>query len=218
MALGAAPAGRKTPVDGAVSEPKRPQTPLVDALVDAPAFASVQPSIASRRQRPPGVHAGDLAAWLRAEGRGSADVDAASRYRAGAFTGRCSRRNWASCGGWRLDGGGRAAGDCLDAGRGSEGELGFAASVGWRLSGRYRLGQPIDPGCAKTQWRQHRIETSCAARPQSRSLSQAHPGWTRCCSAITFLGIITVQMPVNGLMWLESPCSYKARMASCGHL
>ena len=69
MALGAAPAGRtETPVDAAVSEPKRPQTPPMDALVDAPASASVQPSIASRHQCPPGVHAGDLTAWLRAKG------------------------------------------------------------------------------------------------------------------------------------------------------
>ena len=69
MALGAAPAGRtETPVDAAVSEPERPQTPPMDALVDTPAAASVQPSIASRHQCPPGVHAGDLTAWLRAKG------------------------------------------------------------------------------------------------------------------------------------------------------
>ena len=67
MALGAAPAGRtETPVDAAVSTPKRPQTPPMDALVDAPASASVQRRRSDRvaaRQRRGGtdVHAASSA-------------------------------------------------------------------------------------------------------------------------------------------------------------
>jgi hypothetical protein len=69
MALGAAPAGHtEASVNAEVSEPKRLQTPPVDALDALLNAASVQASIASRHQRPPGVHAGDLTAWLRAKG------------------------------------------------------------------------------------------------------------------------------------------------------
>jgi hypothetical protein len=69
IALSAAPAGRTgTPVDAAVSEPEQPKTPPMDALVDTLDAASVQPSRTSRHQCPPGVHAGDLTAWLRAKG------------------------------------------------------------------------------------------------------------------------------------------------------
>jgi hypothetical protein len=69
MALGAVPAGRtEPPADAAVSDPERPQTPPMEALVDATTIASVQPSKASGHQRPPAVHTGDLTAWLRAKG------------------------------------------------------------------------------------------------------------------------------------------------------
>src|SRR5206468_10931491 len=60
MVLGVAPAGHtEALVDAAVSEPEQRKTPPVDALVDAPAAASIQPSMASGHQCPPGVHGGD---------------------------------------------------------------------------------------------------------------------------------------------------------------
>jgi hypothetical protein len=78
MVLGAAPAGcAQTRLDTPAGQPEQPKTPSVDALDALPDAPTVQPSTLSRRPRPASViHAGDLAAWLRAEQPKTLPVDA----------------------------------------------------------------------------------------------------------------------------------------------